>query len=93
MAAGRVINQLPATPGNWQLASLALDDETAEGKKWPGVEQETGVEELIKEITQENRSHYTNITNIKYCCYLRNKYLGQHFGLCTRQQNNLVLVF
>ena len=28
------------------------------------MEQETGVEELIKEITQENRSHYTNITNI-----------------------------
>ena len=92
MAAGRVINQLPATPGNQQLASLALDDETAEGKKWPGVE--TGVEELIKEITQENRSHYTNITNIAVI-YETNILgnLGWVVHKSTKQQNNLVLVF
>ena len=91
MAAGRVINQLPATPGNQQLASLALDDETAEGKKWPGVEQETGVEELIKEITQENRSHYTNITNI--VVIYETNILGNLGPCCTKQENTLVLVF
>ena len=79
MAASRVINQLPATPGSKQLASLALDVETAEGKKCPGVE--TGVEELIKEITQENRSHYTNITNIAVIYETNN--LG-NLGLCIK---------
>ena len=54
------------------------------------MEQETGVEELIKEITQENRSHYTNITNI--AVIYETNILG-NLGLCTQQQNNLVLVF
>ena len=45
------------------------------------MEQETGVEELIKEITQENRSHYTNITNIAVIYETNN--LG-NLGLCIK---------
>ena len=59
------------------------------------MEQETGVEELIKEITQENRSHYTNITNITNIAviYETNNLGNLGWVVHKTRKHSIVLVF